>query len=249
MTSRTDNIWFAFQRMTPQSRVRLFCFPYAGGGASVFRRWAASLPDWIDIFPLQLPGRENRFGEPLELDLRELSTKVAQAMQPLLDLPYAIWGHSLGGLLGFEVARCLRRNSQPDPRHLFISSSRAPHLPVPGEKTSQLADSEFIRLLRRFNGTPEAVLQEPELLQVMLPLLRADFNLVEQYSYTAEPPLGIPLSAWGGLQDLEINRQELGAWRSHTLENFSLLMFPGDHFFINTQQQMISEALIRELFE
>lgn len=220
-------------RPNPQARLRLFCFPYAGGGASIFHTWSASLPQEIALYPVQLPGRENRLRERPFTHLTPLIQTLAQVIQPYLNRPFAFWGHSLGALISFELARQLRRQNDPLPDYLLVSGYRAPHKPPLHSPIHQLPDAEFVEELRRFNGTPEAVLGNAELLQLFLPLLRADFAASETYIYTAEPPLRCPISAFGGLKDAEVDQDSLVAWREQTCSTFTLHMFPGDHFFLH----------------
>jgi medium-chain acyl-[acyl-carrier-protein] hydrolase len=241
--------WIAGHEPNPQARLRLFCFPYAGGSASMFRIWSNALPADVEACPIQLPGRSTRLMERPFTDLSSLIQVLAQALSSLLDKPFAIFGHSLGALVGFELARQLRRQYGVSPARLFISAGCAPQIPRRGSPIHTLPAKEFLAEVRRLNGIPKEVLEHDELMEIVIPLLRADFALYEAYVYSAEPPLNCPISAFGGLQDRKVTHRDLEAWRDQTTGAFSLRMLPGDHFFLNTTQplllQMISQQLHR----
>jgi medium-chain acyl-[acyl-carrier-protein] hydrolase len=179
--------------------------------------------------------------------LSPLVQALAQALVPLLDIPFAFFGHSLGALVGFELARELRRQSGVQPVRLFVSADRAPQIPLPERPIHALPEGEFLLELRRLNGTPGKVLEHAELMRIMLPILRADFAVYETYAYSAEPPLDCVISSFGGLQDRKVCRSDLEAWRDQTRASFSLRMFPGDHFFLNTNQSLLLQVLSQEL--
>lgn len=243
----STNPWIVCPKPSPQARLRLLCFPHAGGAASVFYPWADELPGDIEVCAIQLPGRESRLREPPFTRLSPLVRALVQAIQPCLSLPIAIFGHSLGALVGFELARQLRRQKMPGPVCLFVSGHRAPHLPSRTPPVHQLPQEEFIAEMRRLKGTPEEVLQHTELLRLLLPLLRADFAVNETYGYTPEAPLACPIYAFGGLEDDEANYDELVAWREHTCNSFELRMFPGDHFFLYSARAPLLQAIAEDL--
>jgi medium-chain acyl-[acyl-carrier-protein] hydrolase len=246
-TATTFDSWIACRKPNPQARLRLFCFPYAGTGASIFRTWADGLPADVEVCPIQFPGRGTRLMETPFTQLPPLVQALARALVPLLDKPFAFFGHSLGALVGFELARQLRRQSGVQPVHLFVSADRAPQIPHPDRPIHALPEGEFLAELHRLNGIPGKVLEEAELMQIMLPILRADFAVYETYAYSTEPPLNCPISTFGGLQDRRVSRGDLEAWRAQTSGAFSLRMFPGDHFFWNTTQPLLLQALSQEL--
>ena len=239
--------WLVCPQPNPQARLRLFCFPYAGGNAMIYRQWQSGLPQTIEVCPVQLPGRGKRIKEPPFDHARLLVEEVARALLPFFDKPFAFFGHSMGGLIGFELARHLRRNYNLQPAHLFVSGRRPPQLPRHEPNTFDLPEAEFMEALRKLQGTPPEVLQQPELMQLLLPLLRADFALCETYAYTVEPPLDCPLSVFGGLNDDDIERAQLEAWASQTNAATKVRMLPGDHFFINTQQPLLLRVLTQDL--
>ena len=239
--------WLVFSKPRPQARLRLFCFPYAGGGASIFRGWPESLPASVEVCPVQLPGRERRLRERAFTRMTPLVQEIAKAMTPHLDKPFAFFGHSMGATVSFELARYLRRDYGLEPEHLFVSGRRAPQIPDTDPPTYHLPEEEFVEDLRQLNGTPTEVLEHTELLGLLLPLLRADFELIQTYRYIAEPPLDCPISAFGGLQDDEEGRNLLEGWKEQTTAPFALHMFPGDHFFLHSSQGMLLQTLSREL--
>lgn len=246
-TAAAFDSWIAYRKPRPQARLRLFCFPHAGGGALMYRTWADGLPADAEVCPIQLPGRGTRLLEPLVTQLSPLIQALAQALLPLLDKPFAFFGHSLGALVSFELTRQLRRQYGMQPVRLFVSAGRAPQLPPRGLPIHTLPEGDFLAELRRLNGTPKEVLEHEELMRIALPVLRADFAVYETYVYATELPLHCPISTFGGLRDRTVSQSDLEAWREQTSGAFSLQMFPGDHFFLNTTQSLLLRVLSQEL--
>jgi medium-chain acyl-[acyl-carrier-protein] hydrolase len=212
----------------------------------MFHIWPNVLPADVEACPIQLPGRGPRLMERPFTDLSSLIEVLAQALSSLLDKPFAIFGHSLGALVGFELARQLRKQYGVSPAHLFVSAGCAPQIPRRGSPIHTWPAKEFLEEVRHLNGIPKEVLEHEELMEIVIPLLRADFALYETYVYSAEPPLNCPISAFGGLQDSKVTRSDLEAWRNQTTGAFSLRMLLGDHFFLNTPQpllRMLSQEL------
>jgi medium-chain acyl-[acyl-carrier-protein] hydrolase len=250
ITTSTSNIdpWVIYPKPQPQARLRLFCFPYAGGGASIFRSWPEGLPDEIEVCAVQLPGRERRLREPPETRLAPLVDALAHALRPTMHLPFALFGHSMGALIAFDLARRLRQQGGPRPLQVFISARRAAHLPSTDPPIHQLPTAAFLeQLQQRYNAIPPAVLAEKELMDLFLPTLRADFAIHETYVYQADAPLSCPLAAFGGLQDRRVDRDSLEAWGEQTRNRFSLRMFPGDHFFLQSARGQLLQALCEDL--
>jgi medium-chain acyl-[acyl-carrier-protein] hydrolase len=240
--------WILRTRVQPRARLRLFCFPYAGGAASAYRSWAETLPSEVDVCAIQLPGRGSRFREAPFRRAADLVPTVADALRPYLDVPFALFGHSMGALVVFELVRELRRRAGPVPLLLAVSGHEAPQRPDPDPPIAHLPDDEFLEEIRtRYDGIPEEVLAEQELLQLLLPVLRADVLLLESYVYGDEPALECALSCFGGEQDRHVGREDLEAWREQTRGPFTLRTFPGGHFFIESARDDVLRALREDL--
>lgn len=249
MSTPIVNKWVTCHRPQPEAKLRLFCFPYAGGGASVYHRWAGELSMAAEVCALQLPGRETRIGELAFDRIEPLIEEIGRAILPHLDRPFIFYGHSMGAKIGFELTRLLRRELGVLPSHLFVSGCRAPHLPRRRQPIYELPDPEFIEELRRLNGTPAEVLAYDDLMRLMMPMLRADIAICDTYRYSPGRPLDCPITAFGGLQDPDVCRQDLEGWREHTNAAFNLHMFPGGHFFNNESSALLLRTLFKDLHQ
>ncbi|OUL18949.1 putative thioesterase [Nostoc sp. T09] len=241
------NSWIISPKPNPQADLRLFCFPYAGGSSLIFRSWPDSLPTSVEVCTVELPGRGRQMKLQPYNKIEPLVDAIASVIHPYLDIPFAFFGHSMGGLVSFELARLLRKKYGTLPVHLFISGRRAPQIPDLEPPIHNLPELAFIEELRQLKGTPPAVLENAELMQLFLPILRADFAVLETYIYTSEPPLECPITVFGGLQDSEVGCDELQAWQEQTKADFNLHMFPGDHFFLHSSQSILLEKLVKYL--
>ena len=247
-SGENGNSWFVIPKRNPEALVRLFCFPYAGGTAHTYRTWPEGLSQDIEVCAVQIPGRGIRIHERPFTDLKLLVRAISGGLHSYLDKPFAFFGHSMGAVMAFELASVLQREGGIEPLHLFVSGGRAPGSSSRrGPVTFDLPHSEFVEHLRRLNGTPKEVLEHPELMQLMLPLLRADFQMVQTFRYTGAPLLGCPITAFGGWEDREITVEEIEAWGDHTTSRFSMHMMPGDHFFLQTCQQKLLRVLDQDL--
>jgi medium-chain acyl-[acyl-carrier-protein] hydrolase len=244
-TNDRIEFWTSFRKTGSAPRLRLFCFPYAGASAWIYRSWKTGLPADIEVCPVQLPGRGARSTELPFTRLSPLVEALAPALAPLLDKPFAFFGHSLGALVSFELARRIRRDYGVNPERLFVSASRAPQIPHRHSPIHTLPRDEFLAEVRRLNGTPAELLAHQEFMEIMLPLLRADFAIHETYEYSTEPPLDCPISAFGGLQDRRVSNNDLYEWHAQTKASFSLQMLPGDHFFL--KHPLLLQTLAQEL--
>lgn len=222
---------------------RLFCFPFAGGGASVFRKWAGHFGDDIEVRAIQMPGRECRMPETPLTDIADVVRMLATDIAPLLDRPYAFFGHSMGSLVSYSLARELRAAGAPMPMHMFVSGRRAPHLPRERRALHDLPRADLLEELGRLEGTPAAVLENEELLELFLPLLRADFKINETYAYAPAAPLPCGATVMGGLSDVAASRAQLEAWREHFDGKVDVSMFPGGHFFIDDARAQIADRI------
>jgi medium-chain acyl-[acyl-carrier-protein] hydrolase len=243
----SSNTWIKCPNPNPSASIRLFCFPYAGSGASIFRNWANSLPYFVEVCAIQLPGREERRKEPLFNHISPLVQTLTQVLDSYLDRPFVFFGHSMGALVSFQLARQLRANQQRTPSHLVVSGRRAPQIPDRNPLLHTLPEDEFLAELRRFNGTPQQVLENPELMQLFLPTIRADMAICDTYPYVEEPPLDCSISVFGGQDDSEATGNHLEGWKIQTSSQFSLQMLPGNHFFLHSCQSLLLEKLTQEL--
>jgi medium-chain acyl-[acyl-carrier-protein] hydrolase len=249
MMNKEATAWLQRQSPSPDAALRLFCFPYAGGAANIYRSWSRKLQPSVEVCPVQPPGRGSRLQEPPFTKVSDLVEAAATALRPYFDKPFALFGHSMGAIIAFELARYLRREQGPTPARLFISGRPAPQLNKSERPIYNLPQSELKEELRRLNGTPPEVLEHPELMELMLPLLRADFSVCDTYVYTDEPPLDCGIVAFGGLRDRGVPREKLEAWREQTDGPFAIRMFPGDHFFIHADETLLLRSLARDLQE
>lgn len=241
--------WFRKSYAGERAELRLFCFPYAGGTAHVYRDWDQYLPPTIEVSPAQLPGRGPRLREPSFVSLPDLVKALTTAIIPLLDRPFAFFGHSMGAVIAFELARSVRQGLSCEPEVLCVSGHRAPQAPNDKPPSYNLPNDEFIAELQRIDGTPREVLEHTDLMEIVVPVLRADFQLIQTYQYEAGAPLTCPIAAYGGLEDDEVPRELLSMWRGQTTSGFALHMLPGDHFFLRSSQTLLLEMLARQLQE
>jgi surfactin synthase thioesterase subunit len=220
-------------------RMRLFCFPYAGGSAGLFESWADAFED-AEVLAVQLPGRSNRIDEtPLE-SVAEIVSSLLGALDDLLDRPFVFFGHSNGALLCFELARELQRRDITGLAHIILSAKSALHLPRTQPNTHDLPYDRFIEELRSINGTPEEFLRNPQLMQLFVPMIRADFKVDETHRYDADVRLKCSASLFAGEMDVDISQADVLAWRDlFDSDDLVYTAFPGDHFFIHSHRQLV----------
>lgn len=231
--------WVRCFHPNPGAQFRLFCVPFAGGNAAVFRNWGALLAT-VEVWAIQFPGRGDRIAEPLLTYLPTLVHQIVPTFSSLCDRPYAFFGHSMGALVCFELARYFSQEMAP--QHLFVSGRRAPQCPD-SRSLHRLPDADFLAELRRLNGTPPQVLENAELMQFFMPILRADMAICETYQYQESQPLTCPITAFGGTEDLSEPLDLVAEWQAQTEAHFSLHPLPGDHFFLQSQEQQITTQI------
>lgn len=224
--------WIARYRPRPDARVRLFCLPSAGSGASSYRGWSDDLSGDIEVVPVQPPGRENRFAEEPLRRMDEMVASLIDALRPLMsDLPFAFFGHSLGGIVALEVARSLARRQGPLPCHMIVAARPAPHLQLRRVPVADLSEEELETWLRGVQGTSEIVLESREMMDLILPVMRADLEIDDAYRSGPDPVLACSLTVLGGLHDEEARPEELREWARYTSGVFTLRLVEGNHFF------------------
>jgi surfactin synthase thioesterase subunit/glycosyltransferase involved in cell wall biosynthesis len=229
------------------ARLRLFCFPFAGGGTLLYKSWAPVLKPNAAVCPVLLPGRESRLNEaPLD-QMDALLQALAREIAPYLKVPFAFYGHSMGAIIAFELARLLRDNGQPLPRALYASGARAPQFRLGYQPPDEPDDSQLIEQLRSLEGMPREILDNPELLRVAMPALRADTRLYRNYVYQPGQPLELPIYAYGGAGDPNVHWEHVEAWKAQTTREFVHREFLGGHFFIQSAQTEFLEALSSDL--
>lgn len=239
--------WLPFCMTKARRRVRLFCFHHSGGGASAFRRWSDDLPEDIEVWPVQLPGRETRLQERPFTRMTPLVQALALALRPHLNQPFAFLGHSMGSYIAFEVARLVRKDVRLEPIHLFVAGHQAPQL---GRRLTAVHDAPEDALMERIRllaGTPDEVLQQRELMQIMLPIIRADLELIETYEYAPQEPLSCPISVFWTRQDFVAGEREANAWSAQTSGAFRMRELEGDHFFVHSARPAIQRAVCDDL--
>jgi medium-chain acyl-[acyl-carrier-protein] hydrolase len=239
--------WLVWPADGSDVRLRLFCFPYAGGSGTMFRSWRMAMPPGVDVCGVQLPGRGTRVRERYFRHIDTLVPALTEAILPLCDRPFAFFGHSVGALIAFEVARHLRRQKGPEPLLLIASGRRAPQLPSEQPPIYALPHDAFVEELRQLEGTPEEVLHNQELMDLLIPTLRADFEICDTYEFQPGTSLSVPIIAYGGADDRDDTPPKLAAWRSATDGPFSMRQFPGGHFFIHTAEPQLLRAVSADL--
>jgi medium-chain acyl-[acyl-carrier-protein] hydrolase len=229
-------------------RRRIFCFPYAGAGTAVFRAWPDLLPRDVEVCVPILPGRDARTSEPPIAEMAPLIQSIIKQISSHLSLPYAFFGHSMGAFIAFDLACEVRRLGLKEPSHLFVSAQRGPGLPYPETPIFHLPDDQFrAGVVARYDNIPSAILEQGEFMRVLLRILRADFTLVEDYHYHASPPLGCPITVFGGVDDARVSPTQLRAWCAETTARCTLHLLPGGHFFMDSARGELLAMISREL--
>lgn len=239
--------WFIKYSSEKQPKLRLFCFPPAGGSASEFREWCNYFCNEIEILSLQLPGRETRFSQPLVTDFTDLIIKLHEEIKNLLDIPYVFFGHSLGALISFELIHSLREKNLPLPCLFIASAKEAPHCHVLPKEQDIWNDKWLIERLKSYASMPEDFIVSLEFKEVFLPYIRADFLLLSSYISKEHPLLNLPIIALQGNNDLTTQLNKVKAWEKHTQKSFNFHTFAGGHFFIRESKGIFLQFLTSEL--
>lgn len=233
-----SDAWLHRFSPNPQAVGRLFCFAHAGGGAAAYRLWHHGIPRHVEVCAVQLPGRANRIREACLRSIPSIVEALLPSVFAQTDRPYALFGHSMGSMVAYALAHELVRRGAPAPAHLFVSGRRGPGCPSPEPPLHVLSDAEFVaELLRRYGGIPAEVLAEPELMELLLPSLRADIHALETYRPFVPAPLPCPVTAYGGIEDRLNPPEQLEGWRDETRGAFRARTFAGGHFYLEARRE------------
>ncbi len=237
--------WIGIRRPSHTKHLRLFAFSYAGGGASIFRRWLNDLdyPEWLDFIAIQLPGRERRITEPPFTDLKPLLDKLQEAITPMLDTPYILLGYSMGSILAYELALQLEERNERLPEQLILAAQMAPDPQFPRRIRHTMSREDFIAELRFLGGTAPDILDNDQFMDHYLKTLRADFAIVDRYKRTDPRRVPCPIFVLGGVNDPEVSMAQLDAWQRYTDGDFDLRMFPGGHFFLHSAHSSVMQTV------
>jgi len=235
--------WFLISRPKPLARYRLFCFPYAGGSAAAFLPWEDLLPPQIELVTIQAPGRGSRLDESPLTSVVDLAGQLVGAIPPMLDRPYLTYGHSMGSAVSFELLHLLKAHGLPLPRRYFGAATQAPHIPRRIAPFYDYPREQFIAELKRFGGTPDAILENTELMEMLVPMLRTEFRAA--YAYHRDPVVKLECAAsiFGGARDEMVLPEELPAWQEHFLEQVDSRLFEGSHFFLEDNKEEVVSAV------
>jgi medium-chain acyl-[acyl-carrier-protein] hydrolase len=239
--------WLVCRQPKPLAGMRLFCLPFAGGGPSAFNAWWKAMPASIELRVGQLPGREARFKQTPISNLQVAIDRLADAFEKHLDRPYAVFGYSMGALLGFEIVRELRKRGAPPPMQLMVAAKSAPQRPSHTPPLSHLPRQEFIAGVRRYYEPPQDAWTMAELVEMILPSLRADMAICDMYRYRSEAPLSCPIIAFCGDRDHSVPSDDVAAWRDQTTGYFEMNTYHGGHFFINDHLAEVQRKVISVL--
>jgi surfactin synthase thioesterase subunit len=243
---RHSSAWLARPEVRSAPLDLLFCFPYAGGGTEIFRGWGGRLKPSIEPVLIQFPGRGARLRDPYIKDLEALAKELAEALLPALDRPFAFFGHSMGALIAFAVTRRLEQRGI-SPKRLFLSCCPAPHLMPERRNVASMSEVELAAYLHALGGTPLAVFNHPELLDIVLPTVRADLEMLDTYDFQSGPLLQCPLSLCYGLEDRSVPPSLVEPWSAHTASSSSLRGFAGNHYFVNTPPPSLFDWIATDL--
>lgn len=235
--------WLRRPRPVAHPRLRLVCLPHCGGTAGAFYGWTATLPADVELVAVQYPGRQDRFGEPCLRHMGELADGVTQALLPLLDRPVALFGHSMGAALAYEVTLCLETRYRARPQQLFVSGRASPTCPEKGRDLYLRDDAAMLAGLVELGGLDQAVIADPELLALLMPSFRADLRLIETYRPHDIRPVTVPVTAYTGDADPGVPVTGVAAWADLAAGGFDVRVFPGGHFYLVDQEsELVSDV-------
>jgi surfactin synthase thioesterase subunit len=248
MSTDSDSLWIRRYHPAPEGATRLVCLPHAGGSASFFFPVSQKLGSRLEVLAVQYPGRQDRRAEPFVPDLPSLARLVADELKPWLDRPLALFGHSMGATVAFEVSRILEQENGFVPARLFASGRRAPSRHR-DERVHESDDDGLIAEMRKLSGTDSGILGDEEMLRMILPAIRNDYRAAETYRYVPGPPLTCPLTVLVGDTDPKVTVDEAQSWATHTTGTFDLRVFAGGHFFLTARQPEVLGVISEQLTE
>ncbi|OPF73189.1 thioesterase [Streptomyces antioxidans] len=223
--------------------LNLYCLPYAGCSARVYDVWQAGLPDSINVVPLELPGRGSRCTDPPLDTLPELLRDLTRGVNAEARAPYAVFGHSFGAIIAYELTRYVVSQGYPGPQSLIVSACRAPHLATPEEAIFDRSDEDFKRGLRKVGGTPEELLENDELMELYIPVIRADYTILDNYRRDPVQDVNCPILGLYGDADSDADKSAMSAWDAYTSGSFSLEPIKGDHFFLDDATEHVIQRV------
>ncbi len=238
-----DTKWFVIPKPNPHADLRLICFPYAGGSATTYMSWVKHLPQNIELVIVQAPGRGTRMFEKAFSTMASLTKELLTVFPNYTNKPYIFFGHSLGSRVAFELMSQLQHRSFPLPQYFIASGSRAPHIISSKKSIHHLPDDEFIAQLKLLNGTPQAVIENKELMELFLPLVRADFEIADNYCFTSKAIFNCPITVLSGKDDIDITQFHLESWGNFFNTKQEIHMIPGNHFFIESHKDVVLEKV------
>jgi medium-chain acyl-[acyl-carrier-protein] hydrolase len=249
ISHRTNSKWFNYLKRPIKPKLTIVCFPFAGGDASFYQNWATEIKADVQIISIQFPGRANRFLESPYTNLNDLIVELIKNWECFIETPYVLFGHSLGGLAIYELTRILNENNQMQPLHLFISGCKAPHL-LKNKERYLLPKQAFIEMIKEMDGTPKEIVENQEMMDLLVPMLRADFQLIETYTHQEKHKrIRLPITLMGGTEDPEVGMEDLEAWKSVIEGPCKLQLFQGGHFFLKDSEKEFFDFINTEIEE
>ena len=249
MSNLYSNPWFHIKKPQPNAKIRLFCFPYAGGSAQIYADWHEYLPQSVEVVAVQYPGRGSRFVDPLIGSCNDMVKALLPEIAPHLNKPFVFFGHSNGGLVSFELAREAQRRGLSGQLHHFLSAKRAINLPPTKAPMHSLPEKEFIEELEHLGGTPPEILEQRELMELFLPILRADFAISETFTYRDDVKLKCEATLYYGEQDVDVPEEDVMAWTNLIDAPITSHKFDGGHFFINSEKDKLLDLVNHKLVQ
>jgi surfactin synthase thioesterase subunit len=229
------------------AKVRLFCFHYGGGSSTSFYPWISKIPSFIELMAVELAGRGRNMSQPLLTNVHDITALMIEEIKYYLDKPFIFFGHSVGSLICFDLTKAMREQNLQIPMHLILSGSMAPHTLHKRKHICHLDDIAFTEELKVYNGIPQEVQNEPSLMEMFLPIIRADMSIIENYNHSQDKPLDCNITTIAGKNDPTVAIEDVQAWKSHTMLSHNHYTLDGDHFFIKTELQEVINIVLQTI--